>query len=238
MKINSKKLIAVPLLVTGLVGGVSEVIIPTPAAYAASGINADLLPSYKDLLASNDYNTFLNNDKSGRYGNWREAIYSLHLWDNNGNVGDDLNLLYRSIVDKPVEMEDQYLAPYILIDRAKIPSIIQTLKNQDSMELSDLLNLLTTISVAGLQSSCLNIKTEDQKWLTITEPNYTNIQTLDTANVETPLINTVDVDNQTGQTVTGHAPTASVANTDTVSTTQTHSAKFGMKQTIKGESVS
>lgn len=227
VKINSKKLLAVPLLVTGLLGGVSEVIIPMPAAYAASE------DFYQDFISSNDYHTFLNNDKSGRYGNWREGIYNLHTWDNNGNLGDTLGVL-RSIVDKPAEVEDVFLAPYILIDRAKIPSIIQTLTDQNSIELTELLKLLTTISVAGLQSPCLNIKAEDQKWLSITEPNYTNIQILNTETLEKPLINTVDVNNQTGQTVTGHAPSASIANTDTVSTTQTHSAKFGMKQTIKG----
>ena len=221
MKINSRKIIAVPLLITGLLGGVSEIIVTTPTAYAASG----------DV--NTDFNTFLNNDKSGRYGNWREGVYNLHIADRNNNV-DNQFIKIGAIVDKPLDQLDGALAPYILIDGAKIPSIIQTLQNQNSMELTDLLKLLTTISVAGYNSSSLDIKTPDQKWLSITEPNYTKIQILNTETVEKPLINTVDVNNQTGQTVTGHAPAISVANTDTISTTNTHTAKFGMKQTIKG----
>ncbi|AUB67192.1 hypothetical protein CSW12_31280 (plasmid) [Bacillus cereus] len=69
MKLHSKKLIAVPLLVTGLLGGVSQVIISTPTAYAATQ------NVYDDFLNSNYYKTFVNYDKSGLFGNWREGAY-------------------------------------------------------------------------------------------------------------------------------------------------------------------
>ncbi|MED3469999.1 ETX/MTX2 family pore-forming toxin [Bacillus thuringiensis] len=234
MKRNSKKLIVVPLLVSGLLGGVSEVIIPTPAAYAKTESNGYPI----GILTSSDYSKFVDHDKIGQYGNWREGIYNIGIWDGNGSIktyGElGLNFSGGTLVDKPVEEMDQVLAPYILIDRAKIPSIIQTLQKQDTLELTDLLKLLTTVSVAGLQTSDLNIKSDDQKWLSITEPNYTNIKVIDTETLEKPLINTVDVNNTTGQTVTGHAPGISITNTNTVSKSETHSAKFGMKQTISG----
>ncbi|AUB67193.1 hypothetical protein CSW12_31285 (plasmid) [Bacillus cereus] len=151
-----------------------------------------------------------------------------------GNLDKPVTVL-QTLADENLEAKDSASGPYYLIDSAKIPTIIQTLKNTDSLELSELLNLLMTISVANLRtSSSINVDPNRQQYLIVSNPTTTSIQTLTTENTDKPIGTSTQIINNSDIPITGHGSTIGVKYTNTVSTTNTHSAKFGMKQTITG----